>query len=145
LREQFDITVLFYNPNIIPNEERDRRRAELMKLVKLMNKEGKNCVEVINYKGEKVLLEKRDCEECFMHRLGVTWFMAEEGKFDYFATTLTVSPHKNASMVNEIGEAFSPKYYVSDFKKKDGFRKSVELSQKYGLYRQNYCGCEPKE
>ena len=86
------------------------------------------------------------CEKCFWLRLRKTAVLAKEKGFDEFATTLSVSPHKNAQLINEIGlylqEEYGVKYLVSDFKKQDGYLKSINLSKKYNLYRQNYCGCE---
>ena len=85
------------------------------------------------------------CTVCFQLRLEETARVAREGKFDFFGTTLTVSPHKNAALLNELGEALAAKYGVrwlpSDFKKRNGYLRSIELSRQYGIYRQEYCGC----
>ena len=85
------------------------------------------------------------CEKCFRLRLNKTAFEAQKNGFDYFTTTLSVSPHKNAQMLNEIGKElekeYGVKYLYADFKKKDGYKKSVKLSEEYNLYRQDYCGC----
>ena len=144
LRSEYDITVLFYNPNIVPKEERDKRRAELTRLIGIFNEEKeKNKIEMLEHDGEDVAMQKNDCAACISHRLQVTSDLANKHNFDLFTTTLTISPHKNAKLINEIGVALSPKYLPADFKKQDGFKKSVELSKKYSIYRQNYCGCEP--
>jgi len=156
LGERFDVTVLYYNPNIYPREEYEKRLDELYKLLRLQ-KTG-NAVRLLcgEYRPEDYYniiggLEKEPegggrCRLCFELRLGETATLAREGGYDYFTTTLTVSPHKNAELINSIGGAMSEKYGVpylfSDFKKRDGYRRSIELSNIYGLYRQNYCGCE---
>ena len=156
LKKYFDITVLYYNPNIYPEEEFDRRAAEQRRLIE-------ECME-----GVKLIISSYDhsefteyvkgfegepeggarCEKCFKLRLEETARLAEEEGFDFFGTTLTVSPHKNAQVINSVGEriaqefTIAPAWLYSDFKKKNGYKISIELSQKYGLYRQNFCGCE---
>ena len=154
LSPYFDITVLFYNPNIRPRAEYDKRRAELLRLLACVShphpKEG-NC----GYDGdsfEAVAAELWDepeggrrCLACFDLRLDETARRAREGGFDYFATTLTVSPHKDAAAINDIGAKAADKHGVnylrSDFKKRGGYNRSIELSRQFGLYRQTYCGC----
>lgn len=152
LVDYFDVTLFFYNPNIFPKSEFDARLDEMKRYIDLVHPN----IEIIapvwcenHFKDAIEGLEKEKeggarCGECFKLRLLATSNEAKEKGFDYFATTLTVSPLKNAERINAIGEAFSTdgcKYLVSDFKKRDGYKKSIELSSKYGLYRQNYCGC----
>ena len=123
----FLITVFYYNPNISFSEEYQKRFYE-------MSKGYENCPEG----GER-------CFRCFDLRLRKTAELAQAGGYDYFATTLTISPLKNAAKINEIGQAISGEYAISwlpsDFKKKNGYKRSIELSAEYELYRQNYCGC----
>ena len=157
LCEDYDITLCFYNPNIFPEEECNIRKNEIYKLVEAVNKEGINIkvldvdndfdsfeTAVENYRNEKEGGAR--CNICFALRLDKVALLAKENGFDIFATTLTVSPHKNAKLINEIGENIAKErnieYLPTDFKKKDGFKKSIELSKKYNLYRQNYCGCK---
>mgnify|MGYP000629755898 CR=1 FL=1 len=154
LKDYFEITVFYYNPNIYPEEEYLHRLSEQSRLIDEMNKEaGKEEVALIPGKwDEELFLEMvkglegepeggARCAKCFEMRLGETKKLAEEGNFDYFATTLTVSPHKNAVLINSIGEGVGGNWLPSDFKKREGYKKSIELSKKYGLYRQDYCGC----
>ena len=154
LKSIYDITVFYYNPNIEPNEEFKKRlkcqkdyiKNHLLdvKLIegKWENEEFKACVNGLENEPEG----GKRCEKCFWLRLRKTAILAKEKGFDEFATTLSVSPHKNAQLINEIGlslqEEYGVKYLVSDFKKQDGYLKSINLSKKYNLYRQNYCGCE---
>ncbi|MCQ4726293.1 epoxyqueuosine reductase QueH [Anaerotignum faecicola] len=156
LSKYFDITVLFYNPNIYPESEYSKRLEEQFKLIEKADFEGNIEVMQAGYdygkflKAVNGLEEEREggkrCFECFKLRLFETAKTAKEYGFDYFASTLTVSPHKNADILNNIGleleREFNIKYLVSDFKKKDGYKRSIELSKRFGLYRQNYCGCE---
>lgn len=156
LREYFDITVLYYNPNITDREEYDKRVDELKRLVEIMKQPVWNInVTEGRYEPERFFemacgLEQIPeggvrCFGCYEMRLRETARMAAEGGYDYFATTLTISPLKNAEKLNEIGERLAQEFGVShlpsDFKKKNGYKRSVELSEEYGLYRQNYCGC----
>ena len=158
LTSYFDITVYFYNPNITSREEYEKRLSELRRLVSLMPHE--NLIEVVDgdYEPERFLGLARGletlpeggarCFSCYRLRLEKTaqYFAARRGDFDCFATTLTVSPHKNAEKLNEIGfelaDKYSLKWLPSDFKKREGYKRSIELSRLYGLYRQDYCGCE---
>lgn len=145
LKDNFEITIFFYNPNIMDYLEYQKRYNEVLKLAEIYN------VKVIEgeYDNDKFLssvsgLEKykegmNRCFVCYEKRLIKTYELSSD--YDYFATTLTVSPYKNSNKINEIGKNLSDKYLVSDFKKKDGYKKSIELSKKYNLYRQNYCGC----
>lgn len=155
LSNYFEITVFYFNPNIYPRQEYIRRSEEQKRLIKEMK--TKYPVSFINgdfndkefYSVCKGLEEEREggrrCAECFNLRLENTAKKAKEEKADYFATTLTISPLKNAVIINNIGETLGKKYSVeylpTDFKKKNGFKRSIELSKEYNLYRQNYCGC----
>lgn len=155
LSQYFNITVLYYNPNISPKEEYVYRLNEEKRLIKEMT--FKNPVNILDcdYNADEFFtvakgFEKepeggKRCEKCFDLRLDFTAKTAKENGFDYFATTLTISPLKNANLINEIGEKlaekYSVKYLCSDFKKKEGYKRSIALSKEYNLYRQNYCGC----
>lgn len=157
LYEHFDITVLFYNPNITEDAEYYMRENELERLVNSMNenynagikliKASYNSEEFLNaVKGYEACKEGGDrCRICFALRLNEAAKVASEGGFDFFTTTLTISPLKNAALLNELGEEIASKYGIdflpSDFKKNNGYKRSIELSKEYNLYRQNYCGC----
>ena len=154
LVEFFDITVLYYNPNIEPMAEYEHRKKEQIRFIKEFNNEHINFMDC-DYNNQdfrrKVqgLEQEREggarCAVCFKLRLNYTASLAKKENFDYFGTTLTVSPHKNSDVINKIGSLLEKEYGVnylySDFKKKDGYKKSVEISKKYNLYRQDYCGC----
>ena len=156
LTKFFDITVLYYNPNISPKREYDKRKEEQIRLIKEIEKINKVVIIDCDYDNDKyetLIKGYEDCPErgdrctiCFNLRLEKTAKLAKELKYDYFCSTLSVSPYKNSKLINEIGEELSKKYNVkwlySDFKKDDGYKKSIELSHKYNLYRQNYCGCK---
>ncbi len=156
LSEFFDITLLFYNPNISPESEYDFRAKELQRLVKEMPLKHKVEVKICDYdyseflniaKGKEDLAEGGErCFLCYKLRLNMAAKYAKQNGFDYFCTTLSISPYKNAEKLNQIGgeleKAFGIKYLYSDFKKKNGYKRSIELSSEYNLYRQNYCGCE---
>lgn len=163
LRQWFDITCFYYNPNITDKEEFEKRQDELVRLVGMLNMEaGRNesprAIKVIKstlnpadfYNMSKGLENVPEggvrCHGCFNLRINKTFEMAAKGDYDYVTTTLTISPLKDAALINKIGLDISRKYDIkwlfSDFKKKDGYKKSIELSERYGLYRQNYCGCE---
>ncbi|MFV0441224.1 MAG: epoxyqueuosine reductase QueH [Lachnospirales bacterium] len=153
LSEYFDIKVLFFNPNIYPEVEYNRRLVEQTRLIKEMGFKfeviGKKQESQLFYdsvKGYETLGEgSLRCHKCFKLRLLETAKYAKANGFDYFTTTLTISPLKNAQILNEIGMELGEKYNVkflnSDFKKNNGYKKSVELSKEYDLYRQEYCGC----
>ena len=155
LTKHFDVTLLYYNPNIYPSEEYQKRLGEQLRLLDEMPFEKSVSYMACEYdEGEflqaaKGLESEREggarCERCFRLRLNKTAFEAQKNGFDYFTTTLSVSPHKNAQMLNEIGKElekeYGVKYLYADFKKKDGYKKSVKLSEEYNLYRQDYCGC----
>ena len=155
LSKYFKITILYYNPNIYPYEEFEKRYNEAKKLIKEMpvcddvkitdvgydNDEFENVIE-----GLKDELEGgKRCFKCYEIRLRKTAEIAKENNFDYFTTSLSISPYKNANKLNEIGESlekeYNIKYLYADFKKKNGYKRSIELSNKYNLYRQDYCGC----
>lgn len=157
LSDYFDITVLYYNPCIDPEEEYNLRKKVQKGFIERMNARGKH----IRYTDlpydhlvflDAVVGHEEDreggarCAICFEQRLRKTAELAKQGGYDWFCTTLTVSPHKNATVLNQIGERLEKEYGVpflpSDFKKRDGYKKSIELSREYCLYRQNYCGCE---
>lgn len=151
----FEITLFFYNPNISPAEEHQMRENELRRLVREMGLSERVKIIVGNYEPERFQALAKDrenlpeggarCRDCYRLRLSESARVAAEGGFDYFTTTLSISPHKNADWLNEIGTeeatAHGTKFLPSDFKKKNGYRRSCELSVEYGLYRQNYCGC----
>jgi predicted adenine nucleotide alpha hydrolase (AANH) superfamily ATPase len=151
LREDYSVSAFFYNPNIHPEEEYYKRIGETRKLSKLWGiplLEGEYNAEdwfniTAQYKNEPE--GGKRCELCFKFRLEKTAQLAKEKGYSIFCTTLTISPHKNSNIINrlgkEIGEKYGIHYLESDFKKKDGFKKSVEISKKLGLYRQKYCGC----
>ena len=162
LRQYFDVTVFYYNPNISFLEEYRHRVEELKRLVSTLNEEAKGS-EMLNqiallegtYEPEKFFEATKgleDCPEggercfiCYELRLREAARLAAEGGYDFFTTTLTISPLKNAAKLNEIGAALGAAVGVpflpSDFKKKDGYKRSIALSREYGLYRQDYCGC----
>ena len=150
----FDITLYFYNPNITSREEFEKRYIELETFI---NKVYKDKVKIIKapYESHEFYtavqgLESepergKRCKVCYYLRLRKTAEYAKNFSYDYFATTLTLSPHKNATWLNEIGESLAServKYLNSDFKKEGGYLRSIELSKKFDLYRQDYCGCE---
>ena len=151
----FDITLFFYNPNISPEREYLFRLEELKRLIGEMPLGGKVKIADTVYepelfyemaKGMEDMKEGGErCFKCYELRLRKTAQAAKDGGFDYFSTTLSISPHKNAAKLNETGERLSEeygvKYLFSDFKKRGGYKRSCELSQEYGLYRQDYCGC----
>ena len=149
----FDITVFYYNPNIEPENEYIKRKNEQIRFLNELNKDVKflDC-DYENEEFHKISKGLEDvpeggyrCHKCFKLRLSKTAMVAKSKNFDYFGTTLTVSPHKNSEVINLLGKElenqYNVKYLLSDFKKQDGYKKSIELSKKYNLYRQNYCGC----
>lgn len=150
LSDYFDITLFFYNPNIQPAEEYEKRLSAQKQL--LERAKYKNPVAFLAgeyepqrfFEAVKGLENCREggarCEKCFELRLSKAAEIAKKGGFDYFVTTLTVSPHKNAVLINEIGGRYQ-NYLPSDFKKREGYKRSIILSKEYELYRQGYCGC----
>lgn len=158
LSAYFRITVFYYNPNITSDEEYYKRVEEQKRLIATYNKKGdKYPIEIVEgdyepdcfYQIAKGLEQCPEggerCFRCYELRLRETARLAQEGCYDYFGTTLTISPLKNAPKLNEIGEMLAGEYGTnwlpSDFKKKNGYKRSIELSEEYQLYRQDYCGC----
>ena len=155
LAEYFSITVLYYNPNISPGEEYAKRVEEQRRLIEEMPVKNSITLIACDYEPQEFYdavrgLEKEPeggarCFVCYELRMREAAMYAAEYGFDYFTTTLSISPLKNAEKINEIGEKLSAEYGVkhlpSDFKKREGYKQSVELSAQYNLYRQNYCGC----
>lgn len=155
LTRWFRITVFYFNPNIYPESEFDKRAETQRQLLRSAGYENPVDLTVPNYDESPFLsavsgLENEPeggarCLRCFELRLGETARAARDGGFDYFTTTLSVSPHKNAEALNSIGlamgERYGVQYLCSDFKKRNGYKRSIELSSLYGLYRQDYCGC----
>lgn len=158
LREAFALTVFFYNPNLTEREEYRRRVEEEKRLIALMNgQEGSSQIEILEgrYEPERFLEAAKGletckeggerCVRCFALRLGETARVAAAGGFDFFTTSLTISPLKNSALLNRIGaqegERYGVRFLPSDFKKNNGYLRSTQLSRLYGLYRQNYCGC----
>lgn len=151
LLKEYDVVMYFYNPNVHPYGEYVRRFEEAQKVgdnlgVELVEGE----YDVDEWLGHIAGFEEepeggRRCGICFSMRLGKSAEYAKKNGFDCFTTTLSISPHKNSEMINKLGEELAKRHGVawvhSDFKKKDGFRKSTEMSKKMGLYRQKYCGC----
>ncbi len=154
LSKYFDITVYFFNPNIEPIEEYLKRKEEQIKFIK--NYTSSNKLDIIDdeytndefnskikgFEEEKEGLTR--CSICMAYRLNETYIKAKNLGYDYFGTTLTVSPHKNSEVINNIGSKLEKdvKFLYSDFKKKEGYKKSIELAKKFELYRQDYCGCK---
>lgn len=154
IAKYFDLTLFFFNPNISPENEFKVRLEELKKFV---NRAGYDNVKinVPDYDSSEFFSAVRGmedfpeggerCRVCYELRLRKTAEVAKNGGYEYFCTTLSISPHKNAMWINEIGLSLEKEYGVkwlySDFKKKNGYKRSIELSREYELYRQNYCGC----
>ncbi|MBQ8322917.1 MAG: epoxyqueuosine reductase QueH [Clostridia bacterium] len=152
LKDTFDITVLYYNPNIDEETEYEKRKAEQIRFLKetgwakiLDCDHDKQAFEAMAHGLESEPERGARCYKCYALRLEKTAQTAKENGFEWFCTTLSLSPHKNAEWLNELGEKAGEKYGVrflpSDFKKKGGYPRSIELSKKYGLYRQDFCGC----
>ncbi len=151
LHNDLDVTVYYYNPNIEPKEEYLKRKETQIGLLKELNipyidadydnEEFREKVKGLETEPEG----GARCPVCFKMRLDKTARVAKENNFDYFCTSLTVSPHKNSAIINLIGESVSKevgvKYLYADFKKREGYKRSIELSREYNLYRQDYCGC----
>ncbi len=151
LHNDLDVTVYYYNPNIEPKEEYLKRKETQIGLLKELNIPYIDADYDNEEFREKVKgLESEPeggarCPVCFKMRLDKTARVAKENNFDYFCTSLTVSPHKNSAIINLVGESISKevgiKYLYADFKKREGYKRSIELSREYNLYRQDYCGC----
>lgn len=155
LSNYFDITVYYFNPNISPKEEFDKRFAEQKRLIDSLP--AKNPIKLVlgeyNYDDflqiargyENVAEGGERCFRCYRMRLESTARIAKEQGFDYFCTTLSISPLKNSQKINQIGCEVAQKYGIkwlpSDFKKREGYKRSIELSKEYNLYRQSFCGC----
>lgn len=153
LSKYFDITIYYYNPNTYPESEYIGRLDELNKFItnfnssvnvieeKYIPKEFYTSIKGLEHLGEK----SKRCYNCYELRLKKSAKYAKENNYDYFTTTLSISPYKNVEWINEIGknleEEIGIKYLYSDFKKKNGYKRSLELSKEYKLYRQEYCGC----
>ena len=152
LKEYFDITVVYYNPNIFPVQEYEKRKQEQIRLLKILNIKFLDCDydHALFLQSVKGLEEQKEggsrCNVCFNLRLEYTAQKAKSQNFDFFGTTLTISPHKNEQIINLLGEKLQNKYNIqylfADFKKHNGFFNSIKYSKQYDLYRQNYCGCE---
>ena len=158
LAPEFKITIFYYNPNIYPEEEYIKRKNEELKYIDIYNTKNEDKVNFLDcdYESEKFYEKVKgfECEReggarcplCFELRLEKTARVAKEKNFECFGTTLSVSPHKNASQINAIGkhleEKFGIEFLEADFKKQNGYLRSIELSKENNLYRQNYCGCE---
>ena len=155
LYRHFDITIAYYNPNITGEDEYRYRYSELRRYVREAGLSEYIRFTEVEYKPEDFLNAVNGheadreggarCSICFYQRLYYTAKLCKEGGYDYFATTLTISPLKNAELINRIGEKIGIElgvnYLCSDFKKKEGYKRSIELSKQYDLYRQNFCGC----
>ncbi|MBQ7583138.1 MAG: epoxyqueuosine reductase QueH [Lachnospiraceae bacterium] len=149
----FDITLLFYNPNMDTKEEYELRSGELERLVREAGFPSETIICEYDPESFETLAEGLEdepeggarCRKCYELRMRRAAEYAADNGFDFFTTTLSISPWKNADWINEIGEELSEEYGVrhlpSDFKKRDGYKRSIELSEEYGLYRQDYCGC----
>ena len=153
LKDYFDITILYYNPNISPIQEYEKRKQEQINFIKqldcgikIMDCDYDNDVYEECIKGlENEKEGGARCLKCFRLRLEKTAKLASINNFDYFCTTLTVSPYKNSQVINSIGkelmDIYNVKWLYSDFKKEEGYKHSIVLSKQYNLYRQDYCGC----
>ena len=155
LSEYFEITVFFYNPNISPKAEYAKRAQEIRRLIGEMKFSHPVTLVEGEYRPEEFFAMAKGLEDvpeggercfrCYRMRMEEAARLAAEGGYDYFTTTLSISPLKNAVKINEIGEELAGIYKVlhlpSDFKKRNGYKRSIELSAEHGLYRQNYCGC----
>jgi len=147
LSEDYKVVLYFYNPNIMPAAEYEKRLTEQRKLASILGTEliegeydNEAFLETVKgYKNEREGGNR--CEKCITLRLSKTAEIAKARGFDFFTTTLSVSPHKNAELINRILKSLGDNSVREDFKKKDGYKRSLELSKIHGLYRQNYCGC----
>lgn len=151
LKDFFEITVFYYNPNIMPDEEWEKRKCEFEKLKKICNFNF-ICPNYNNNEFLKIVSGKEQekeggerCRMCIAHRLSITKKFADENGFDFFCSTLSISPHKNAEYINSVGFALEnekAKWLPNDFKKENGFLRSIRLCEELNIYRQNYCGCK---
>lgn len=151
VKDYFNVTVFFYNPNIYPLEEYNKRKIETLRLIEIFKNEYNVDIKFVeqvesfeSYNEKKVHQNK--CFDCIHNRLLVSYNYADEHNFDYVSTTLTLGRLKNSNMINLLGEMLSKthktKYFYSDFKKNKGIDLSLSLKEKYNIYAQNYCGCE---
>ncbi len=155
LSKYFKITILYYNPNITDKNEYFKRLNEIQNFIKKINYTNSVDIMDVEYNPDEYFnivkgLEKDKeggsrCYKCYEMRMDKTALIAKLNNYDYFTTTLSISPYKNSKWINEIGEHLQDKYNIkylyADFKKRNGYKKSIELSKEYNLYRQNYCGC----
>lgn len=164
LQNFFDITVFYYNPNIFPKDEYEKRKKEQIRLIEILNSKSENKIifldsdynpsefakAICGFENEKEGSER--CKHCYSFRLEKTAHIAEKNGFNFFGTTLSVSPHKNAAWINEIlieleneilKHGGKTKALLADFKKENGYLRSLQLSKEFELYRQDYCGCRP--
>ena len=148
LKEFFDITFFYFNPNTYPESEYDLRASEFEKLGVKIVKVEYNHEEFLNLiKGKEQDVEGGDrCKICIAFRMDKTFAYAVENNFEVVTTTLSISPHKDAEFINNIGESFEKKYGIkylhADFKKENGYLRSIQICKDLGIYRQDYCGCE---
>ena len=152
LSEEYEVTLFYYNPNIYPESEYCKRLEDIKNFSEssgaVLITGDYNCQDWDNYIAglEDEIEGQKRCEKCFIFRLQETAYVAKLKKFDYFASTMSISPHKNYELINKIGKNMEKSYGIfyleSNFKKKDGFKKSNEISKKFNFYRQNYCGCK---
>lgn len=155
LSKYFMVDVLYYNPNIEPEKEYIKRKQEQIKFINEFKSENEVNLIDADYNNEEFMKDLHPlkdekeggarCAVCIKKRMNYTAKLAKKLGYDFFSTTLTVSPHKNSELINKIGEALEKEYNIrflySDFKKEDGYLKSIKYSKEYNLYRQNYCGC----
>lgn len=154
----FDVTIVYFNPNIYPEEEYRKRLNELRKYMEIFNREHREQVRLIELDYDNDTYNRRfyplkeqeeggnRCRACYAYRMNRVYRFADENHFDYFTTVMSISRQKNSQVINRIGEKLSlrykTKYFFSDFKKKKGIDRSQELRKRYGLYNQLYCGCK---
>lgn len=150
-KDYFEITVFFYNPNIYPLGEYEKRKNETLRLIEIFKKEFnvniKFVEQIENFEAyNKKKVHKHKCYDCIYNRILNSYNYANSNNYDYITTTLTVGRLKNSIMINQIGEMLEPyyktKYFYSNFKKNKGIDLSLEMKKKYNIYAQNYCGCE---
>ena len=155
LSKYFKVDVIYYNPNIEPKEEYLKRKQEQIRFINEFKSDNPVSLIDADYDNEEFMADLHPlkdekeggarCAVCIKKRMEYTAKKAKELGYDFFATTLTVSPHKNSDLINKIGasleEKHRVKYLYSDFKKEDGYLKSIKYAKEYNLYRQNYCGC----
>jgi len=156
LSEYFDITIYYSNSNIYPEEEYRRRFNELCVFIEQFNKDEQRSIDIVEDKYMEFVFRSHlypikdtgerglRCKLCYHLRMRAAFDYAKSHGYDYWTTSLSVSPHKVSQWINEIGESYQcekPRYLYSDFKKRNGYLKSTQMTEKYGMYRQNYCGC----